>query len=62
MWLVDPWTLRARAASLNRLATTEGNLAEAGICHVVAARCREIAAEIERLERRLATLECHSHD
>jgi hypothetical protein len=53
----DPVLLHATAATLSRLAESIPNIATAGICRAAAARCREIAGEIARLERRLAALE-----
>jgi hypothetical protein len=50
-------SLRARGAWMDYFASRSDNIATAGICRAAAARCREIASEIERLEDLLATLE-----
>jgi hypothetical protein len=49
--------LRVRAERLDHFAIGADDLATAGICRATAARIREIASEIDRLEYLLATLE-----
>jgi hypothetical protein len=50
-------SLRARAAWIDYFGSRSDNLAAAGICRAAAARCREIASQIEHLEERVAALE-----
>lgn len=48
---------QARAERLDRFVISADDFATAGICRATAARIREIASEIDRLEDLLATLE-----
>ena len=59
MTMATPFTisLRARAERLDHFADSGDDFATAGICRATAARIREIASEIDRLEYLLAALE-----
>jgi hypothetical protein len=50
-------SLQAHAERLDHFAISADDFATAGICRATAARLREIASEIDRLEHLLATLE-----
>ena len=50
-------SLRARAEQLDHFAVSADDFATAGICRATAARIREIAGEIDRLECLLTALE-----
>ena len=50
-------SLRARTEKLDHFAISADDFATAGLCHATAARIREIASEIDCLERLLTVLE-----
>jgi hypothetical protein len=49
--------LRARAEKLDHFAISADDFATAGLCRAIAARIREIASEIDRLECLLTVLQ-----